>query len=137
MRRLCLLLALALVAGCTNEIDQSTRPENIVGTYQLVSFAGARLPARIRTDSVVTDVISGRLVLNADATWSETVEVTSRFRGQTQTLPSVSSGQWSLLRDYAYITFNDVVNGYTFTGTASGGSVVVETVSGQLLVYQQ
>lgn len=138
MRRIPLLLALALLlSSCMSEIDQSTRPENVAGSYQLVSFGGTTLPARVRADSVTIDVISGRLELNRDATWSETLETTSTFRGQTQTLPSSTSGRWSLLRDFAYISFKDIINGYTFSGTASGGTVIMETVAGKRLVYRR
>ena len=54
MRRFFALLAVAALsasAGCTSEIDQSTRPENLVGTYHLVSWGSVLAP---RNSSVRT-----------------------------------------------------------------------------------
>ncbi len=137
MRRSLPLFALAVLGACTNEIDQSTRPENIVGSYQLVSYGGAALPAIITADSGIVTVVSGNLILTAERGWSETVGVTATIRGVTSSAPVVSSGTWSQVRPLAYLAFSDTVNGYRFSGMAAGGSIILETVSGRQLIYRR
>ena len=134
MKRLYALAALVALAACNNEIDQSTRPENIVGSYHLVTWAGRALPARIRSDSVVTDVLDGELVLASDHAWSETVTVKTTFKGNSQVQSIVSFGSWNNIRPSAYISFNDKLNLYQFSGTAAGSTIVLNTVAGDELV---
>jgi hypothetical protein len=137
MRRFLALFALAAVSACSSEIDQSTRPNNIVGSYQLVSFGGTVLPATIRADSVNLQVIDGTLTLASDGAWSEVISVQSRAGGVTQVLATTTFGSWNNVRPTAYISFFDRVNSYQFSGTASGGTVVLNTVNGEQLVYRR
>lgn len=137
MRRILALAALVVLAACSNEIDQSTRPSNIVGTYQLASYGGTTLPVVIRSDSVKLEVLSGQLILTADGQWSETLGIRASFKGNTNVDNAISAGTWSNVRDYAYISFYDKVNGYPFSGTAAGGTVVLNTVNGEQLVYRK
>jgi hypothetical protein len=137
MRRSLAILALAGLSACTNEIDESTRPENIVGTYQLVSYGGAALPTTIRSDSVTVVLLSGTLVINSDRTWTETQLVSTTFRGVTASSPLAALGNWTQVRPLAYLAFNDTVNGYQFSGTASGGSVVLESATGRQILYRR
>lgn len=136
-RSLALAAALAVLGACTNEIEQSTRPENIVGSYQLISYGGAPMPATIRSDSLTVVVSSGSLVLGADRTWTETQDVTTTFRGAINSGPVSGAGSWTQVRPIAYLAFRDTVNGYQFSGIAAGGDVVLETSSGRRLIYRR
>ena len=138
MRRLLALLALTALGACENEIDESTRPQNIAGTYQLVSYAGKPLPAPIPSGATATaEILAGELVLTTDLRWTETQSVLLTFPGSAQITPVVSSGTWALIRSYAYLVFNDTSNGYQFSGTAAGGTIVLETVSGSEMIYRR
>ena len=135
MKRFLALAALAVLAACHNEIDQSTRPENIVGSYHLVTWGGRQLPTTIRSDSVVTQVLDGQLVLASDHAWSETISVKTTFKGTSQTQAVTSFGSWNNIRPSAYISFNDKLKLYQFSGTAAGNTIVLNTVAGDELVY--
>ena len=138
MRRIALLLGLAtLLGGCSKEIDQSTRPENVVGTYTLLTYAGKTLPFVVRSDSVATlTLVAAELSVNSDHTWTETDHVRVTSIGSNQIQPFVSSGDWSLVSEQAYMIFNDRTAGYQFTGVAAGGSITLETVAGNQLVFR-
>ena len=137
MRRLLALAAVFLLAACNNEIDQSTRPDNLTGTYKLVTYGGTLLPVTIRSDSVKVEVLSGQLIINPDATWSEALGVKTSYKGNSNVDNVISAGSWSNVRDIAYMSFYDKVNGYSFSGTGSGGTIVLNTVSGDQLVYRR
>jgi hypothetical protein len=137
MRRYLALLAFAALGACNSEIDQSTRPDNIVGSYQLLSFGGTTLPATIRADSINLQVIEGTLTLASDGAWSEVISLQVRAGGMTQVQAITTFGSWNNVRPTAYISFFDKVNSYQFSGTASGGTVVLNTVNGEELVYRR
>ena len=72
MRRLAALLAAVLVAACSNEIDISTRPEAVIGSYSLRSYGGQKLPTVVSVDQNGTaELLSGELVIGADRSWTE------------------------------------------------------------------
>ena len=136
MRRIAALLAVVLLSACTKEIEQSTRPSSVSGTYQLRTYGGRSLPVVVSTDaSGVWEITSGELVIGSDQSWSET----GAYRGTngTKVTPTSvgSSGSWVFLRDYAYMLFNDKVYNYQFSGTAAGGSVTLDLLNGNALVY--
>ena len=138
MRRLAALLAVVFLSACTPEIDQSTRPEAVTGTYSLHSYAGRSLPALVSSDSAGTwEVVSGELVIAADQSWSETVNFRFTKGTLVQTSTFGSSGSWVFMRDYAYMMFNDKVDNTQFSGTAAGGSVTLELVNGNSLVFRR
>ncbi len=137
MRRIFAVLAFAVLGACSQEIDQSTRPDNLVGTYHLVSYAGALLPATIRADSVNLQVLDGTLIIASDGQWSETVSIQARAAGVTQVQAVTGFGSWNNIREFAYISFFDKANNYQFSGTASGATVVLNTVNGDQLVYRR
>jgi hypothetical protein len=137
MRRFLALLAVTALCACTNEIDQSTRPDNIVGTYHLQSWGGIPLPTVIRADSVTEQVLDGELILASDGSWSEVLSVEVTSAGVTQTQAVTTFGSWNNIREFAFISFFDKANNYQFTGTAAGATVVVNTVDGAQLVYRR
>jgi hypothetical protein len=138
MRRLAALLAVVFLAACTNEIEQSTRPSSVVGSYQLRTYGGRSLPAVVSSDqSGVTEIMSGELVIGADQSWTETRIVRYTQGSASQSLTFGTSGSWVFLRDYAYMQFNDKVYAYQFTGTAAGGSVTLNLNDGNAVVYSR
>ena len=138
MRRLAALLGLAALAACNTDIDQSTRPDKIAGTYHLVSLAGAPLPAPTTIDTISAQLISGGLVLTANGTWAETLTLTTASpTGIKQLVTSSGGGTWVILRDQAYIAFMDLRNAYSFSGVGSGNMIVLRTIGGQEMVYRR
>jgi hypothetical protein len=138
MRRFALLVGIALAtASCTNEIDQSTRPDVVAGTYTLVSYGGA-LPATIGTDASGTaQVVAGELVMSNDRTWVQTFTVSVTNGAASQTFLTSSEGTWAIIREQAYVNFNDKTNGYQFSGVAAGGQVTMYTQSGRQVIYRR
>ncbi len=139
MRSAAALLCLILGVACSKEYDQSTRPEQVAGTYTLTQYKGAALPAIVRTDSTgILRLMSGSLVIGADHTFSETLSftLTSPVGAATSQI-GLRQGTWSMVRDFALMSFNDTRNGQTYTGTAAGGAVVLETVTGAQLIYRK
>jgi hypothetical protein len=136
MRRLAALLAVVFVAACTNEIDTSTRPESIVGTYQLSTYGGQKLPTVVSNDQSGTmELLSGELVIGADKSWTETRVYSVTDGGFSQEIVFGSSGSWTLLGEGAFMQFNDKVRGSQFTGTAAGGSVTLNLNDGATVIY--
>ncbi|MEP6733007.1 MAG: hypothetical protein ABJE10_20360 [bacterium] len=138
MRRYIALIALTVLSACNTEIDQSTRPDNLAGTYRLVSWGGTILPAVIEDDrDGKISVLEGQFVLASNGDWSETFTVQSTTNGVTQVAPVTAFGSWNMVRDFAYMSFYDKLNKYQFTGTASGATLVLNTTSGDQLVYRR
>ena len=138
MRRLAALLGLAALAACNTDIDQSTRPDNIAGTYHLVSLAGAPLPAPTTIDTTSFQLESGELVMTADGMWTELLALTTVSpTGVKRPSTTSGSGTWVILRDQAYIAFMDRRNAYSFSGVGSGNMIVLRTIGGQEMVYRR
>ena len=138
MRRIAALFAVVFLAACTREIEQSTRPDTVAGSYQLHTYGGRPLPAVVSSDtSGVVEVVAGELVLGADQSWSETVNFRLTKGTKIQNTTFGSSGSWVFWRDYAYMLFNDKVDNSQFSGTAAGGTVTLELLNGNFLVYQR
>jgi hypothetical protein len=138
MRRFAALLAAVILTACTNEIDTSTRPGSVVGSYQLKAYGGKPLPTLISTDDFgTTEVLSGELVIGADRSWTETRVYRYTQNGAAQQIAFGSSGSWTLLSGDAYMQFNDKVLGYQFTGTAAGGSVTLNLNDGNTAIYSR
>jgi hypothetical protein len=137
MRRFTAVIALLFLGACTNEIDESTRPENIVGNYHLVSYGGAPLPAVRQVDTFTVRIVAGDLILTPDRGWTETLTLTSATSGNSQTFTEVGSGSWTIIRDFAYLAFNDTRNAYQFSGTASGRTIVLQSIDGAEMIYRR
>lgn len=136
MRRFVALLTVVLLAACNNEIDVSTRPSSVVGTYQLQSYGGRSLPTVVSTDAGgVTEVTGGKLEINGDNTWSEIRDYRMTSSGTTQTASFVYSGSWTYERDKASMLFHLPDLQAQFTGIAAGGSVTLSLSDGTRVVY--
>jgi hypothetical protein len=133
---LSLVLALFVSAACTNEIDESTRPSNLAGTYTLSSYDGRALPALVGSDRAGDYVVTaGSFVLRADHRWSEEYNVVHRLGTQQNIETTLGAGSWSQVRESSYMLFNDRENAYQFSGTASGRTLTLNNVAGARLVY--
>jgi len=138
MRRIASLLALVALTACSTDIDQSTRPDNIAGTYHLASLGGAPLPVPTMVDSTTFQLVSGELVMTANGMWTEDLAFTTLSpTGVKQATTSSGAGTWVILRDQAYIAFMDRLNAYSFSGVGSGNMIVLESIGGQRMVYQR
>ncbi|MDB4883235.1 MAG: hypothetical protein JWL95_2001 [Gemmatimonadetes bacterium] len=136
MRRFVALLAVVFLAACSTEIEQSTRPNSVSGSYVLRSYGGRSLPAVVSTDSSgVLEIVGGQLVIGADQSWSESQDYRLTKGARVQLASVGSSGSWVFLRDYAFMMFNDKVFNYQFSGTVAGGSVTLDLEDGNALVY--
>ena len=136
MRRFAALLAVVLVAACSNEIDTSTRPEAVIGTYGLLTYGGQKLPAVVSTDASGTmELRSGELVIGANKSWTESRVYRVTDGGVSQDIVFGSSGSWTMLGEGAFMQFNDKVRGSQFTGTAAGGSVTLNLNDGATVIY--
>src|SRR5260221_3673773 len=136
MRSAAALLCLILGVACSKEYDQSTRPEQVAGTYTLTQYKGAALPAIVRTDSTgILRLMSGPLVIGADHTFSETLSftLTSPVGAATSQI-DLRQGTCSMVREFALMYFHGTRNCQTYTGTAAGGIQVIETVKNMLLI---
>jgi hypothetical protein len=138
MRRLAALLAVVLLAACSNEIDTSTRPNSVAGTYQLRTYGGRSLPALVSSDtSGVLEITSGELVIGEDKSWSVTQDYRLTKSTKVQAVSIGSSGSWAFLRDFAYMVFNDKVYSYQFTGVVAGGSVTLDLENGDSMIFSR
>lgn len=138
MRRLAALLAAVILTACTNEIDQSTRPTAVVGSYQLKAYGGRSLPVQVTSDANGTmEILSGELVIGSDKSWTESRLYRYTESGVVQQVSFGSAGSWVFLRDGADMQFNDKVLGYQFTGTAAGGSVTLNLNDGNTVIYSR
>ncbi|MEO6528537.1 MAG: hypothetical protein ABIP93_18110 [Gemmatimonadaceae bacterium] len=136
MRRFAALLAVVFLAACSSEIEQSTRPNEVSGRYQLLTFGGRTLPAVVSTDSSgVLEMISAELVIGSDQSWTETENFRLTKNGKVTAATTGSSGSWVFVREYAHMVFNDKLLQYQFTGTVAGGTVRLELWNGNSLVY--
>ena len=138
MRRLAALLAAVILTACTNEIDQSTRPTSVVGSYQLKAYGGRALPVQGSSDANGTmEILSGELAIGSDKSWTESRKYRYTESGVAQQVSFGSAGSWVFLREGADMQFNDKVLGYQFTGTAAGGSVTLNLNDGYTLIYSR
>ena len=136
MRRFVALLTVVLLTACNNEIDVSTRPSSVVGTYQLQSYGGRSLPTVVSTDAGgVTEVTGGKLEINGDNTWSEIRDYRMTSSGTIQTASFVYSGSWTYERDNSSMLFHLPDLKAQFTGIAAGGSVTLSLSDGTRVVY--
>ena len=136
MRRFVALLTAVLLTACNTQIDQSTSPSSVIGTYQLRTYGGRSLPAVVSDDAGgVTEVVSGELVIGRDNTWSETRSYRLTTPDTTLTASFAYNGSWTYERDQASMLFNMPALKAQFTGIAAGGSVTLSMSDGSQVVY--
>ena len=137
LKRSAAVAVLAILGACTNDIDQSTRPDNVAGTYHLSTYAGAALPTTRQVDTLTVQVVSGELILGTDYTWTEALTLRPTTSTTSQTFTELGAGTWNIIRDYAYIAFTDKKNAYQFSGVASGRTIVLQSANGAQMIYRR
>jgi hypothetical protein len=136
VRRLALLLAFVVAAGCSDSVtDPVLNPTdaNIAGTYNLATANGHLLPivARLTADDE-WDITSDQIVIAADSTWTETTNyrITTFGTGVVSTQAGISSGTYSIAN--RQINFIMTVGGTaTFTGSVTGNNLSLLFNGGQ------
>ena len=136
MRRYVAFLTVVLLAACNTEIDGSTSPSSVIGTYELRTYGGRSLPTVVSSDAGgVTEVVSGELVIASDNSWSETRTYRLTESGTASTASFVNEGSWTYERDQASMQFNLPALQSQFTGIAAGGTVTLSMSDGSTVVY--
>ena len=121
MRRTAILgLALALVAGCSND---ATGPSvSLEGSYSLRSVNGFNLPYTFTNGVTLTSDV---LTLNVDGSF---IDVSSYINASSST----RTGYYTNVN--GAVNFTDLSSGQTFQGSLSG-SVLTEIVNGFTQAY--
>lgn len=110
-RRLALLGLLAMtmaMAGCGGDDGgDSSGPTNIAGTYILRTYNNGALPATVfEQPGYKIEILSGRITLNANGTYSEAASIRQTINGTAQA-PEPHDGNGTWTRSGNRITLND------------------------------
>ncbi|HEY0386497.1 MAG TPA: hypothetical protein VGC64_10820 [Pyrinomonadaceae bacterium] len=131
------LIGLCLLSACGS--DNSTGiTGDASGTYNLTSVNGS-LPYTYFQDATTTDRITGgNFSLNADGTFTQTLNFDETISGQTTTDASTCNGTFS--QNGAIFTFSEVATtdgacGGSYTGRWDGTNQFTFALSGAQLVY--
>lgn len=84
MRRIVVLLAIASVVGCTQEIPvaPAARVDGVVGAYGMATVDGYALPMQVGQEgSMAIDALSGMLELDSAATFRNILTLRTRGPG--------------------------------------------------------
>ena len=131
MRAALLCLALLSLAACDNDSDTGTGPgSSLNGTYELTTVDNKALPAAF-TDS---SLVSGRLVMT-DSGWSQVTVVLYKTGGSATGDTLKLAGFWT--SNGANLTFFDLGNTTTYTGTHSATGINLTTKTATLLSYSK
>jgi len=127
-----LLVGSLCVAGCDDNNLNFVTPLNGVGTFALVSVNGSALPA-ILADTVSPPIritaLSGQIVLNANNTFSNLVELQQDFAGTITTSTRSCTGTWSNNGNTITFVESSVTNcGRTFTGVLTGNTLAASVL---------
>ncbi len=132
-----LVLALSIVLGLTaTACSDSTGPgASLAGAYTLQTINGAPLPVYINNSgNPSTEVVSERIVINADGSYSGVTRYRDTYLGQQPVLvDSPFTGYWTLSGSEIVLTETDFPNDPTY-GTISSNQMVL-SVFGTSAVY--
>ena len=135
-------LTLIFAAGCG---DGSTEPVDpraaAAGTYTLASYNSASLPALYFQNSAGRiDVISGSMVLRADGSFTETINLRTTYTSGAApgNTPIVENGTFAVTGTQITFTLppSGSAGGFSWTGAISG-NVVSYTYEGDAWRYQK
>ena len=118
----------AVLTACGSDNSTAPTPTSladnsfVIGTWNLTTVNGAALPYIARAEDPLIELVSDRLVLLADGTFTELlrVRVTDSVAVLTQSRPY--AGRYSFTGTVATFRFNDQTGG---TGTVLGDSLTV------------
>ena len=131
MKRFALIATAVLLSACGGD---GLGPEDIAGTYRLITVAGESLPALLATDGVTSvELESGTVRLNSDFTFSTTLSI--RVFDHNTSLTETDAGVGTFTQNGTALVF-------TYTdGSIEGGSlngdrltIIVEAVA---LVFER
>lgn len=108
--------------------DKATGPQSVTGSYTLRTVNGGGLPGVVYQDTQQKfEVTDGTLVLAGDNTWQGTLgaRITDLTTNQAQSFPALALSGGTYTLTGSTLTLKDPVDGLTFTGTVSGGTMTV------------
>jgi hypothetical protein len=94
----------------------------VIGTWNLTTVNGVALPHIVQAADPLVEIVSDRLVLLADGTFTELLRFRVTDSGAIRTQSRPDAGRYSFDGSVATFTFNDQTGG---TGTVLGGSLTV------------
>ena len=134
MRKLVLAVATVSLLGCGGD---STGPgvASAVGTWNLVTVNGSPLPYTVVliAPSYRLEIVSDRIVANANGTFNETFTYRETENGTVTTTTESDSGTWTQTNASLTITYSD---GTTSSAAISGNTITASDV-GFVFVYQR
>jgi hypothetical protein len=94
----------------------------VIGTWNLTTVDGVALPYIVQAEDPLVEIVSDRLVLLADGTFTELLRFRVTDGGAILTQSRPDAGRYSFKGSVATFTFNDQTGG---TGTVLGESLTV------------
>ena len=123
-------VAVLVVAGACGSNDSTSPTFGADGTWSLQSINGSGLPTTIGSGNQAVTIVASTLTISSNGNYNEVV--TLRPLGTTTNSTFTETGTWSITN--GVVTFNDLTDGITYTGSVSGNSLT-ESVPGFVSVY--
>jgi hypothetical protein len=118
----------AALAACGSDNSTAPTPTSladnsfVIGTWNLTTVNGAALPYIVRAEDPLVEIVSDRLVLLADGTFTQLLRFRATNSGAILTQDRPDAGRYSFTGMVATFRFNDQTGG---TGTVLGDSLTV------------
>ena len=123
-------IAILVAAGACGSDDSTSPNIGASGTWSLQSINSAVLPTTIGSGNQAVTIVSSTLTISSNGNYNEVI--TLRPAGTTTNTTFTETGTWSI--SSGVVTFNDLTDGITYTGTMSGNTLT-ETTPGFVSVY--
>lgn len=135
MRRVASVIAVTVAAACGGESATGVPDAQLLGTYNLQSINGSRLPffaAQIGADSIF--ITGSRLTLSDGEVWAEVAmfETSDGIHGSTSV--GGDNGTWSQTGSVLSL-FSTKNNKMAYTGTFSATGLNLHLTGGSTFVY--
>ena len=118
----------AVLTACGSDSSTAPTPTSladnsfVIGTRNLTTVNGAVLPYIARAEDPLIELVSDRLVLLADGTFTELLRFRVTNSGAIRTQSRPDAGRYSFTGTVATFRFNDQTGG---TGTVLGDSLTI------------
>ncbi len=134
--RALLVLCVLVVSACGGDGEEVLAPEDVAGTYALVSVDGVEVPYfLIETGTTYSlEVTGGSLVLNANTTCTSTLSLTETVDGEADTRMQTAVCTY-VARDGGLELVFPVTN--TVVIATVVGSTITYVESGSVFVFQK